>query len=323
MTQTGPSTYRIELEAPSISAYEAGNTGVPYVTTFDSGKAGPHVWVQALTHGNEICGAIALDWLFKQSVTPLKGKLTLAFANVAAFARYDPHDPNPSRYFDEDFNRVWADTALTSNRDSVELRRAREMVSLLDTADYLLDIHSMHDPCRPIMVCGTSTKSVAFARQMGVPGDLLTDTGHPAGLRLIERGGFGDLNSPKTAVLIECGQHWEASSAIVAKDTLLRFLQVCGVMDADWIKQQLQKLAHPLPTVQQWIEVTQAVVAQTMDFRFEQRWRGLQVLPSQGTVVARDGDKVWTTPYDNCAMVMPSMAHLKPGTTMVRLGQVR
>ncbi len=315
--------YSIELAAPDISAYRQGNTGIPYVTSFDSGKPGPHVWVQALTHGNEICGALAIDWLFKQHVSPVRGKLSVAFANVEAFSRFNPENPDVSRYCDEDFNRVWSDEALNSARDSIELRRAREMVQAIDSADYLLDIHSMHDPCRPIMVCGTSVKSVNFAREIGVPGDLLTDTGHPAGLRMIERGGFGDLASPRKAVLIECGQHWEKSSEVVAKDTLLRFLRVCGIMNTSWLEEQLTALAHAAPEQQQWIQVTEPVVAKTMEFRFEKQWRGLEMIEKAGTVVARDGETVWLTPYDRCVMVMPSMAHLKPGTTMVRLGQVK
>ena len=52
----GASPYRVELSPPDISAYRAGNTGVEYITTFDSGVAGPHVMVNALTHGNEWCG---------------------------------------------------------------------------------------------------------------------------------------------------------------------------------------------------------------------------------------------------------------------------
>jgi predicted deacylase len=54
-------TYKVELTPPDIEPYRAGNTGIDYVTTFDSGIAGPHVLVTALTHGNEICGAVALD----------------------------------------------------------------------------------------------------------------------------------------------------------------------------------------------------------------------------------------------------------------------
>ncbi len=101
-------SYRIDLQGPDIGAYRAGNTGIDYVTSFDSGAPGPHVAVTAVVHGNEVCGAIALDFLFRQKVRPIKGRLTLAFANVAAYESFDPESPNASRYLDEDFNRVWS-----------------------------------------------------------------------------------------------------------------------------------------------------------------------------------------------------------------------
>src|SRR5689334_12870420 len=81
--------YAVELTPPDIEPYRTGNTGIDYVTTFDSGVAGPHVLVTALTHGNEICGAIALDLLFRAGLKPRQGKLTLAFDNVAAYCGFD------------------------------------------------------------------------------------------------------------------------------------------------------------------------------------------------------------------------------------------
>src|SRR5918995_1814555 len=110
--------YAIEIKPPDIAAYRKGNAGVDYVHVMDSGKPGSNVMIQALTHGNEFCGAIALDFLFKEKITPLKGKLILAFANVAAFARFDFDDPDRSRYIEEDYNRVWADAVLNGARDS-------------------------------------------------------------------------------------------------------------------------------------------------------------------------------------------------------------
>ena len=96
------SDYPVELEAPDISAYRAGNCGIDYVSTFDSGKAGPHLMLAALTHGNELCGAIALDWLLRQGVRPRAGRLTLAFMNVAAYARFERSNPGVSRCVDEE-----------------------------------------------------------------------------------------------------------------------------------------------------------------------------------------------------------------------------
>ncbi|HEX6792269.1 MAG TPA: succinylglutamate desuccinylase, partial [Casimicrobiaceae bacterium] len=54
---------RIDVAFPDISRWAHGNTGVPYVWRFDAPTGGPRVTVQALTHGNEVCGATALDWL--------------------------------------------------------------------------------------------------------------------------------------------------------------------------------------------------------------------------------------------------------------------
>lgn len=311
-------TYAIELTPPDLEPWRASNTGVDFVHRFDSSRPGPTVMVQALTHGNEICGAIALDWLLRENLLPARGRLVLAFANVEAYARFDPARPNASRFIDEDYNRVWSDAALDGPANTAELRRARALRPFVDEADYLLDIHSMHDPCRPIMVCGLLDKGAAFARELGVPADLLIDTGHPAGLRMRDRGGFGDPASHKNALLIECGQHWERAAADVAIDTLVRFLAITGIADEVWTASRLR--VDPPPR-QRLVRVTEAVVAKSQDFRFLVPVSGLGVVPRAGTPIARDGDQVWLAPYDDTVLVMPSTAHLRPGTTMVRLGR--
>lgn len=312
----------IELLPPDISPYRTSASAVDYVHVLDSGRPGPTVMVQALTHGNELCGAIALDWLFQQgmgrSLQPRQGRLILSFANVAAFERFDPADPNASRCVDEDLNRVWADAVLFGPRDSLELRRARQLQPFVDAADYLFDIHSMQDACRPLMVCGLLDKGADFASQLGMPGDLLIDTGHPSGLRMRDRGGFGDPASPKNALLIECGQHWEHRSVEVAIDGLVRFLRLTGMVDPAWAEARLRL---PLPARQHRIRVKQAVTALSSDFHFLFPVRGLDVIAQAGTPYAQDGEAVFKTEFDNTVLVMPSMKHGQPGITMVRLGR--
>jgi len=312
----------IELLPPDISPYRHSASGVDYVHVLDSGRPGPTVMVQALTHGNELCGALALDWLFQQgmgrSLQPLQGRLILSFANVAAFERFDPADPNASRCVDEDLNRVWADAVLFGPRDSLELRRARQLQPFVDAADYLFDIHSMQDACRPLMVCGLLDKGADFACRLGMPGDLLIDTGHPSGLRMRDRGGFGDPASPKNALLIECGQHWERSAVDVAIDGLTRFLRLTGMVDAAWAEARLRL---PLPALQHRIRVNQAVTALSSDFHFLFPVRGLDVIARAGTPYAQDGETVFVTEHDDTVLVMPSLKHGQPGNTMVRLGR--
>ena len=65
--------YEIASTSPDIALYKRRNTGLDYVTTQDGGRPGPHVVVNALTHGNEYCGAIALDFLFRHGVRRTRG----------------------------------------------------------------------------------------------------------------------------------------------------------------------------------------------------------------------------------------------------------
>ncbi|WER46002.1 M14 family metallopeptidase [Cupriavidus sp. WKF15] len=312
--------YPVEVEFPDIRPYAKGNCGIPYVFTFDSGVAGPHVMVNALTHGNEVCGAITVKGLLDAGVRPSRGRLTLAFANVDAYQRFDPARPDASRYVDQDFNRVWTAAVLDdAGRDSSELRRARAMRPVIDTVDLLLDLHSMHEKSRPLIVSGPLDKGIALARQLGAPADVIVDEGHPEGRRMRDYADFGDPASARNALLIECGQHWEAAAVTVARDSAARFLLNAGVIDAQdvpagWLQ--------PLPAAQRVVRVTEPVVATSMDFRFAGAYTGLETFADAGTVVGwRDGEPV-VTPYPNCVLVMPSLRQLRPGVTVVRLGRL-
>jgi predicted deacylase len=306
----------VELTAPDITPYKAGNTGIPYATTFRAREPGPHVMVNALVHGNELCGAIALDTLFKANIRPRRGTLTFSFANVAAYERFDPANPAVSRFVDEDFNRVWSPDVLAGTRQTIETRRAREMRPLVDTVDLMLDIHSMQRLSHPIALCGPTAKGRALARAMRVPGYVVSDHGHKAGVRLRDYAEFGTEAGAKCAALVECGQHWKAESADVAIQSALRFLlavEAVGLDDAG-------PMLAGEPPEQKFVEVTHAVTIANEPFAFAHPYVGLEVIPKAGTVIARDGDSEIRTPYDSCVLVMPSM-RLTKGLTAVRLGR--
>jgi predicted deacylase len=311
--------FNVELVPPDISAYRAGNTGVEYVTTFTASEPGPHVAVLGLTHGNEICGAIAIDKLFRANIRPRRGKLTLGFNNVAAFLEFDARYPIASRYIDEDFNRLWSPATLDGTRNSAELQRARAMRPIVDAADYLLDLHSMQYATAPLMLAGLLDKSRALARQLGIPEIIMCDAGHSAGPRIRDYGGFGDPASPKTALLIEAGQHWEKRAAEVATDVTLRFLLTLGTVTRD----DVAALGGPdfdATPGQKVIEVTQAVTITGNRFEFVEPYIGLEVIPKQGSLIGHDGDLEVRTPYDNCVLIMPSRRLIR-GQTAVRLGR--
>lgn len=314
-----PDVYPVELDPPDLSPFAAGNSGVPYLYTFDSGEPGPHVMVNALTHGNEICGAIAVVELLQHGIRPHCGKLTLSFANVAAFGHFDYAKPDASRFVDQDLNRVWTEALLDDDsKQSCELARARAMRPVIDTVDLLLDLHSMHEKSAPLNVCGPLDKGIRLAQQLGTPAAIISDAGHPEGKRMRDYAGFGDAASPKNALLIECGQHWERSAVTVARDVTARFLLLSGIVDehvlpAGWLQ--------PTPQQTSVIRVTTPVVASSMDFRFAGNFTGLEFFPEAGTVVAYDNDVPIMTPYPDCVLVMPSLRQLRPGVTVVRFGK--
>jgi predicted deacylase len=311
--------YAVELSPPDIEPYRAGNTGIDYVTTFDSGVSGPHVLVTALTHGNEICGAIALDRLFRAELRARQGKLTLAFDNVAAYRNFNPRVPTASRFVDEDFNRLWSPATLDGPRQSTELARARTLRPIVDVADFLLDIHSMQYATAPLMLAGTLDKSLALARRVGIPELIMCDAGHAAGPRMRDYGEFGDRASSKTALLIESGQHWERRAAEVATDVMLRFLIALGTLT----REDAQPLAGPdfeAHPRQRIIQVTEAITITGDSFEFVQDFRGLEILSPKGTLIGRDNGHEVRTPYDDCVLIMPSRRFAK-GQTAVRLGR--
>jgi len=308
----------VELQAPDIRPHRASNTGTDYIHTFDSGKPGPHVLVNALTHGNEICGAIVVDRLLRSGLRPSRGRLTLAFANIAAFERFEAANPYASRFVEEDFNRVWTPRTLDGPRDSVELRRARELRPFVEAADFLLDIHSMLEPSPPVMICGPLDKGIRFAFEVGIPEHVVSDTGHSNGTRMRDFGGFGEPASPKNALLVECGQHWERNAERVAWQTTWRFLRLTDVVDRSAAEREIGADAPP---PQRLIRVTEAVVANSPAFRFARNFSGLEVV-ARGDLIAWDGEEPVRAPYDNCVLVMPVPNNVKTGLTAVRLGRL-
>jgi predicted deacylase len=207
-------------------------------------RPGPHVMISALTHGNEVCGAIAVAGL--------------------------------------------------------------------------LDLHSMHERSQPLLLSGPLEKGVQYAQQVGAPAAIICDAGHPEGRRLPDYAGFGDARASPNALLVECGQHWEAAAVKVARDCAARVLIHSGIVDsADLPIGWKQPDAAPSRV----IRVTHAVVAQSMDFRFADSYTGLEEFSTAGTVIGWNAGDPVLTPYDRCVLVMPSLRQLRPGVTVVRFGR--
>lgn len=303
------------IAAPDLTQFVAGNTGVEGFTTLDSGLAGPHVVAVSLIHGNEFAGAIVLAELLGTKFRPLRGRLTLGFANLAAFARFDAQNPTAARYVEEDMNRVWDDYQLFGVRHSLELDRARNIRPLIDTADMLLDLHTMLWPADPALLCGAGPRGRALAGAIGTPGMVIADAGHVGGKRLIDYGRFTEGAEQNAAcVLVEAGPHWHEAAVTQCRATLRSLLRHAGMIEA---------AAPPRRPAfaPSFARVVQTVTARSNRFQFVRPYRGGDVIRQAGTVIAYDGEEKVVTPEDNMMLVMPAL-RVSHGQTAVRLARI-
>jgi predicted deacylase len=324
MSTSAPDPLVFVLPSPDISAWRAGNTGVEGVWQFDSGVPGRHVMITALVHGNELCGAWALKRLLEAGVRPQRGKLTLAFCNLAAFDRFDPANHDASRFVDEDLNRQWSDACIDAG-GTQERARAAALRPFAQQADWLLDLHSMHERAAPLLLTGVQPRNLALACALHAPEHIVVDAGHKDGVRLRDYAHFGltdDVAPDTRSLLIECGFHGDASSRTVAQDLCARFLVEAGTLDADTAAGQLSGWRQTDAPRQWALHVTGPVVARSPHFRFTMPFQGLELIERAGTVIGHhDGDglgEAVITPYDDCVLVMPSVRQARAGVTVVR-----
>jgi succinylglutamate desuccinylase len=314
ITAMTPELPRLEvrLPKPDLSPWRAGNIGIPGVWRVAAAEPGPHLVVSALVHGNEISGGLLLARWLREGVRPRRGTLTLVFANLAAFDRFDPSDPTATRFLDEDLNRVWAPELLRGPRRTVELERARQLLPVLEAADVLLDLHSMLWPSDPLFIAGPGEGARALGQAVGTPPVVIADEGHAAGLRMIDHGRFA---AGGRALLLEAGPHWQPETLAQMEATAARLLRLLGMAEEG---APLPPDA-PLPPGR-FARVTRTVTAQSGDFAFLRPYRGGEVVRERNTLIALDGEAEIRTPHDDCLLVMPSPRAMR-GHTAVRLAR--
>ena len=74
--------------------------------------------------------------------------------------------------------------------------------------------------------------------------------------------------------------------------------------------------------MQKVVRVTDALIASSLDYKFAPGLKGLSIVPNAGDLIATDAGKPVNAPYDNCVLIMPTLVHVKPGLTAVRIGRV-
>jgi predicted deacylase len=292
----------IEVLPRDLSPYRTGNVGVDYVHRFVADQPGPHVLINALTHGNEFCGMFAACDLLDRGVRPRIGTLTVSFANVAAYESFDVSRPFESRQITHNLNRIWSEQWLDGPEESVELRRAREMREIVAEADHILDIHSTAQDVAPFWVYPGHPRNATVARALPKPLiHLVMPDGMSSGTPLIEYGPHGKADGPGAAMVLECGQHFRRASVDLAISVTEDFLGHFGLIE----REQPKNPSLGGQGEHRAFEMLTTHVIRTAEFSFVRPLVGFEVF-AKGELIAVDGSEEIRAPCADCTIFMPT-----------------
>ena len=285
---------KVEVAHRDLSPFRRGNTGTDYVFRFESGKPGPTVLINGLTHGNEPCGLEAVVHLLEAGVRPRIGTLILSIANIEAYEVPDVDGLPGSRFLDQNLSRVWTREHLDGADDGVELRRARELRPFAAVADVLLDIHSTPYNPTPFFPLRPQPRRQALASRLGHPATHVLIPEHVLGdASMADYGRLGEADGSATGLAVECGLHYAQASVDIAISTSSRLLALNGLVDAELAG----RWTDPRP--RRDFVMTDMVHSRTGDVRYlfePSQYRTF----SAGDVVAYDGDEPIRALYDDC-----------------------
>ena len=236
----------------------------------------PHVGVCGSIHGNEPCGALAVQRIaggFESRVlTPTRGTVFLIHANPKATSlgrRYTPSGDDLNRLWDFEFTRQLREEAW-----GYEHHRAVELKEVLGNLDVFLDLHSAKTPTPPFGVSNGEGDIDEIARHIGI--SYLVQSWYGLADKVII--GFLKI-AGIPALSVECGAHGDPEIAKKAYEIALSFLRVTGAIDD----------AAPVRRGDdvRTVHVVETIAKPSEEFRFGSPWTGFQRL-EPGTLVGRD-----------------------------------
>ncbi|MDX9690313.1 MAG: hypothetical protein EOM37_04600 [Proteobacteria bacterium] len=202
------------------------------VTRFTSLVSGPHLLLLGAVHGDEICGPIALKQLIMEIQ---RGTLSLISGALTIVPVCNPRAHHlGKRFVEKNLNRV-----IVPKKDPVlyEEQLSQKIISLIDTCDILLDLHSYHTH-GPAFVCNDvlSQESEAFAKILG-PSYSLTGWDNVFETKETANMIEGDTqiyarHRGKLALTLECGQHNDPNApeiALQAAKNALAYFKLCNL----------------------------------------------------------------------------------------------
>ena len=237
----------------------------PSIIKIIGSKPGKTLAVFCGVHGNERVGIDVVKQM-SEEIQIECGTVYFVFANPKAIELN-------KRYIDKNLNRCFiAGNTGTAHEDE----RARELMTLLDSCDALLDVHASNTP-----------DSVPFV----IYGDPATEFVQTLDFNIVSTGwddvepGATDgymLKQNKPGICIECGYIAEADKYVsLVRDSMLKFLTFYGALGGEVEGSSVEKrLFH----------VYKALIKEDESFEYSKQYSDFEFLPA-GTCFARDKNR--------------------------------
>jgi succinylglutamate desuccinylase len=181
---------------------------------------GPTSVIMAGVHGNEYCGIKAIEKVLPILENKIvRGQVIFLLGNPLAVEEN-------KRFIDSNLNRMFKNTRSKYEAHSYEYHRAKFIMSVLDNADALLDLHSTRNPISPyafIERINESNQLVVKNLPVEVSKVVLAAADFHPGCS----DGYMYQNG-KIGICVECGQHEDPRSINIAKNSIFTFLSSLG-----------------------------------------------------------------------------------------------
>jgi hypothetical protein len=250
----------------------------------------PTVAIMAVTHGDEPAWFSAHNFLreYFNCHTLEQWSILLIQGNPEAAKQW-------KICLEENLNRLFQKDSLLSQKqkESVEYRRSRELMPILESIDYLLDIHSTNNPGPVFSIIKNLTEThLDLAKHLPVEfysywwGDTIVWTT----CDWVDAYGW-------IWVTIECWDHKNPQWWEVAIRAALCFLQHIGIHNFN----------EDIKPSEQWLEVKYAELVKDREtFEYQKSYINFESLKAW-EIIAQDQHKTYRTPvHANAVIIFPT-----------------
>lgn len=256
------------------------NTSIPYqnwpngILTIKAPEPGKIVAVIAGIHGNEQGGVTALVNAVSSFVIE-KGTVHYVIGNPLALK-------HNVRFTEMNLNRAFIRNPLSNptQESSYERKRAHELMTLFDTCDATLDLHSVNNRlATPFIIC----EKEHFPLASNFPFPFVS-----SGWNTIEPGSTDYYMSTvgKPGICLECGYHNDPQTIDRSLDGIKTFLGVMGNISYT-----------PKPAGKQKVIDAKEVYITKESFSLTREFQDFEQV-SKGTIIGHDGNDAFRMPQD-------------------------